>query len=126
MVFIALGSVRAAEDESGFLAASVSKHLPCSGAIEPNSLPHPTFLPVQDWNSTVGRESGWIPNELFLASTWFPSLLMIWKMQTMLWKASTALQAGSVHFPSFISYNNNPESLSYKNSIAIYLIATYA
>lgn len=47
MVFIALGSVRAAEDESGFLAASVNKRLPCSGAIEPNSLPHPTFLPVQ-------------------------------------------------------------------------------
>lgn len=47
MVFIALGSVRAAEDESGFLAASVSEHLPCSGATEPNALPHPTFLPVQ-------------------------------------------------------------------------------
>lgn len=47
LVFIALGSARAAEDESSFLAASVNEHLPCAGAIEPNSLPHPTFLPVQ-------------------------------------------------------------------------------
>lgn len=90
------------------------------------SLPQPTFLPVQAWNSTAGRESGWIPNELFLASTRFPSLLMIWKMQTMLWKASSASWAGSVHFPSFISYNNSPESLSYKSTMAIDLIAAYA
>lgn len=107
LVFIAPGSVRAAEDESGFPAASGSGSWPCSGAAEPPSLPQPTFLPVHGWNSTLGRESGWIPNELFLASTWFPSLLMIWKMQTMLWKASTAPWAGSVHFPSFISYNNS-------------------
>lgn len=47
MVFIAVGSARAAEDESGFPAASVSEPLPCSGAGEHNALPHPTFLPVQ-------------------------------------------------------------------------------
>lgn len=114
LVFIAVGSAGAAEDESSFPAASVSQPLPRSGAAEHNALPHPTFLPVQGWNSTAGRESGWIPNELFLASIWFPFLLMIWKMQTMLWKGGTVLQAGSVHFPSFISCNNNLESLFIK------------
>lgn len=114
LVFIAVGSARAAEDESSFPAASVSQPLPRSGAAEHNALPHPTFLPVQGWNSTAGRESGWIPNELFLASIWFPFLLMIWKMQTMLWKGGTVLQAGSVRFPSFISCNNNLESLFIK------------